>query len=126
MKQINDEIIAFFYQYGFDKKQKKITTDTFEYIFAKNNLFVIFKGSSCPHDFPGFINIIVGNGDYTYPALDKTGYPLWRIVRYKEQNDEFSEYKFEDIYDDNFINKLKSDVSQYLEKFLKNGIVDWV
>jgi hypothetical protein len=126
MKQINDEIIAFFYQYGFDKKQKKITNDTFEYIFAKNNLFVIFKGSSCPYDFPGFINIIVGNGDYTYPALDKTGYPLWRIVRYKEQNDEFSEYKFEDIYDDNFINKLKSDVSQYLEKFLKNGIVDWV
>lgn len=125
IKQINNFIIDLFYQYGFKKKERKISNNFFEYIFIKNDLFIIFRGSSHPYDFPGFINIIVGKGDYTYPALDKNGYALWRIIRCKEKNCEFSEYKFEEIYDDDFMNKLKSDIDKYLKGFLTNGVIDW-
>lgn len=123
LKQIDGEITTFFHQYRFDKKHKTVSNNTFEYVFTKNDLFVIFKGSCHPYDFQGFINLIVGKGDYTYPALDNNGYALWRIARYKEKNDEFSEYKFESLYKVSFTNTLMEDVDKYLKEFLIDGII---
>jgi len=122
IKQINNAVVDLFNAYGFKKKHKTVSDSAFEYVFTRDDLFVIFNGSCHPYDYPGFINVIVGRGDHTYPALDKNGRALWRIARCEEKTDEFSEYKFEDIYDDAFPDKLKADVNKYLKVFLTSGI----
>lgn len=126
VKQIDGEIIKLFESYSFRKLKRNISEDNFIYIFVKQKLFIILKGSINVYDYPGYINIIVGKGDYTYPALDKTGYSLWRIARYVEHNDTYSEYPFDILYNKDIINILRRDVEKYLMPFINNGDMYWI
>ena len=126
IKQVDSNIINLFESYGFKKLQRNISNEYFISIFIKHQLFIILKGSNNIYDYPGYINIIVGKGDYTYPALDKTGYPLWKIACYVDHNMNHSEYPFCILYNDNFVDTLKHDIEKYLKPFINDGDMFWI
>ncbi len=112
------QILSYFSNHGFSLTRKEIDTYTFEYVFRNGDLYVKFKGSTHPYDYPSYLNIIIGKGKDTFPDCDKNSVALWKIIRHNTGKQGASEYDFDLIYQKDFFKKIKKDMDENIVSFL--------
>ena len=116
-----ETLIAFFKQFGFNIVVGKINKHTIDLTFRNDDLYVKIFGSRHPYDYPYFVNLIVGKGDFEHQSYEKTGVPIWKIKRRMNNSTDDTEYPFNLIYENKLAAKIESDMLDFAFKFLEEG-----
>jgi len=85
------------------------------HIYRRDNQYTEIVANIHPHDRPAYYNIILGEGEDTFPESDWNSVALWRFKNEIDANENAAEYLFEGIKD------LSVNLGMALEELKKYG-----
>lgn len=107
--------------YGFTLSENSHDEFFAEIIFTSKSRYVKIHVNSHPHDYPYYINVVLGEGSLDWPETDWNSVALWRLKQ-KTVNEAF-EYLLKS--EDDVQTKIEmafSDLIEYGKGFLNNDL----
>ena len=80
-RRCRDVIAPWLEGFGFSQAEKKVDRWTATCCFVNGQRYVRATANCDPREPPGYCNIVLGEGELSWPEVDWNGVALWRLAR---------------------------------------------
>jgi hypothetical protein len=109
-------------RFGFTQGERQIDRWSARCCFVNGRRYVRVTASADPRDAPAFCNVLLGEGDLSWPEVDWNGVPLWQLARAQGASDA-SEYPLDPSGQiPALVERMRLDLERYALDFLQGEV----
>ena len=107
--------------FGFSSGETKVDQWTASCFFVNGKRYVRAMASDDPRDGPGYCNLILGEGELSWPEIDWNGVALWRVAKVRGAS-EATEYLLDAATLPTIVERMRVDLERYALDFLRGDL----